>query len=1314
MTNENGSTGHQPQVSASESIQVPDFEVVRQKELEEIVHRREQAFRRDVDPQQAGKDLVGLSLSGGGVRSAALSLGLLQTFHRRGVLPFIDYLSTVSGGGYAGAYLSSVALRASRMRSPNDAKPARPHTAVDSDKPHDDQLFPIAAGPNDRQNQRMLDFIFGGRYLRKTWIFFNRYLIGLLLIWTVVISGLVAAASFTAWTFRQLDSLHTREFIAALGFENDVTLAFFPAFVLLVLWFSTWLISYFKYGPRATGKVARVLFYCMVFATLVAVAALIGNGEINLSSLLGQTEDTRQAGAQKVTTVQRTLHFAMLSAVAAALLPYLSPRRLLRSGTAPKNTFEKYSFWVATRALAYGVPFVLVAYFARENISGWNERRDGRLTLYEIRDWSRTSPLWRPAVQRVGPDELGSIWRVPKNPARSASPVMVALQSAGRPKETGNSIVHQGQSQNDQKHHVCVACRPDDQFLKRLRGGFELQERLAREAVRHELRQMNDPERNIVIEGEDYLRDATMGLAERWWYLIELCGDSAFRKGSATDDPLYLNWTSRRALRKARKRMIDLVNVSLSCPKLYETLLPAAHFPSAAGQNDAPFSEPQTRTTSLVATTSPIPGVAKTQSEEVVTDGIPALFRRVQSAHPVGEKVEQFGARLTALRAKAATLCQTRGQPGDNSRHPSTESAPSLEQTIDRQIDLEKWTREIRAVNRSLLKACFGDLISDKSVVYSYTVLDKDQATRLRWFFWSFGIFLVASLVVDLNATSWHGFYARRIGKAWIEKVPGLGRTIPLAQLETTSVGRPYHLISGAVQLFGRRRLKSDHLRDRFLFSKLYCGSDRLAYVRTEEYMNGKYSLDDAIAVSGAAVSPVQTANPLVISLLTLANVRLGQWIANPAYYPRLPRWMQTVSRLWPVTPLRALLGMLRVAEDRRFCFVTDGGHHENLGIEPLLKRRCRLIIASDASQDGDYAFADFVELVRWARAKHGIVFEPVDNATDPLKLDALVPLQLRVRPNRERAAAKGQDGPPDRDAEGEGKWQWSEKHLLKFRIKYPRNVSEPASIGYLVYMKSSLNGDEPLELRQFQKDHPDFPHSPTADQFYDPDHFESYRQLGAHIADTACDRLGDRLSDHIATMTADDFIDHFVGHADPEAGIDEDQAEQLKDQVEQLIEKARTGSTKQREQARTELRGLGARLLVALPSLLRAWCDERDDIWLRKTVDEILLDKHPQAALPRLLDLVPGPSKQPLSVRRAAFWFLREYVMEHRISDWQGLSKVMVQAAGDPHKAVRAEAVEILKLIPEPSKEVRQAIKQAAKSGGSTASARPRKRSKP
>jgi hypothetical protein len=55
---------------------------------------------------------VGLAFSGGGIRSATFNLGILQGLARAHLLPKIDYLSTVSGGGYIGSWLVSWIKRA--------------------------------------------------------------------------------------------------------------------------------------------------------------------------------------------------------------------------------------------------------------------------------------------------------------------------------------------------------------------------------------------------------------------------------------------------------------------------------------------------------------------------------------------------------------------------------------------------------------------------------------------------------------------------------------------------------------------------------------------------------------------------------------------------------------------------------------------------------------------------------------------------------------------------------------------------------------------------------------------------------------------------------------------------------------------------------------------------------------------------------------------------------------------------------------------------------------------------------------------------
>ena len=63
---------------------------------------------------------VGLALSGGGVRSATFCFGLVRGMAQRGLLARIDYLSTVSGGGYTGAMLGRL-IACLGLRAANEA-----------------------------------------------------------------------------------------------------------------------------------------------------------------------------------------------------------------------------------------------------------------------------------------------------------------------------------------------------------------------------------------------------------------------------------------------------------------------------------------------------------------------------------------------------------------------------------------------------------------------------------------------------------------------------------------------------------------------------------------------------------------------------------------------------------------------------------------------------------------------------------------------------------------------------------------------------------------------------------------------------------------------------------------------------------------------------------------------------------------------------------------------------------------------------------------------------------------------------------------
>ncbi|HTS42614.1 MAG TPA: patatin-like phospholipase family protein, partial [Xanthobacteraceae bacterium] len=107
-----------------------EFHQVFKSEIDEVNSRRDEFKREHVqldvesvdrygNPVQrpsAKSELVGLSLSGGGIRSASFCLGVLQALNAHGLLKKVDYLSTVSGGGYIG---TSMCAAMSSTRSPD-------------------------------------------------------------------------------------------------------------------------------------------------------------------------------------------------------------------------------------------------------------------------------------------------------------------------------------------------------------------------------------------------------------------------------------------------------------------------------------------------------------------------------------------------------------------------------------------------------------------------------------------------------------------------------------------------------------------------------------------------------------------------------------------------------------------------------------------------------------------------------------------------------------------------------------------------------------------------------------------------------------------------------------------------------------------------------------------------------------------------------------------------------------------------------------------------------------------------------------------
>ncbi|MDB5809393.1 MAG: hypothetical protein JWN94_1515 [Betaproteobacteria bacterium] len=101
---------------------------IQQRKFSEIENERAAKRRADLkigETKVLGKSFFGLTLSGGGIRSATFSLGVLQALAKSSAPPsgnesngqsspdtsllkIFDYLSTVSGGGYIGSFFTSL------------------------------------------------------------------------------------------------------------------------------------------------------------------------------------------------------------------------------------------------------------------------------------------------------------------------------------------------------------------------------------------------------------------------------------------------------------------------------------------------------------------------------------------------------------------------------------------------------------------------------------------------------------------------------------------------------------------------------------------------------------------------------------------------------------------------------------------------------------------------------------------------------------------------------------------------------------------------------------------------------------------------------------------------------------------------------------------------------------------------------------------------------------------------------------------------------------------------------------------------------
>ncbi len=390
---------------------------------------------------------------------------------------------------------------------------------------------------------------------------------------------------------------------------------------------------------------------------------------------------------------------------------------------------------------------------------------------------------------------------------------------------------------------------------------------------------------------------------------------------------------------------------------------------------------------------------------------------------------------------------------------------------------------------------------------------------------------------VDINEFSMHTFYKNRLSRCYLgATVPGTRQADPFTGFDDrsrvknaagqmrehpplicdllpvgyrTARGRegkydgPFPIFCTTLNLTTGEDLATQERKGTsFSFTPLLTGytmpwtdgqpHNRVSYngfVPTDEYAyrNGGIHLDSAVAISGAALNPNQgyNSNPALAFLMTFFNVRLGWWISNPR---KVDAWPASTGRSTPQFALVHLFKELfgKVGDGAKYVNLSDGGHFENMGLYELVRRRCRHIIVCDAESDPEMKFDGMGAAITKCRADFGAEID----------LD-LRPLRMQEETNYSKAhCVVGTIRYPPPKGQGASARVATSCHCLG-------DESDDGYTGVIVYMKTSLVGDEPADLLAHQLKCPAFPQDSTANQWFTETLFEAYRRLGHHVAMT-------------------------------------------------------------------------------------------------------------------------------------------------------------------------------------------------------------------
>ncbi len=994
------------------------FDDVVQKERKAINERRSEMSQ----PESDGNDLVGLSLSGGGIRSAMFNLGLLQSLHKSHVMDHVDYMASVSGGGYIAGYYASLGNqpdgldkdRSHTRRKRRDRRNGNKETSEHANSSAMDHPLDFADGQQHRGSQsdepstglHATDgrFLMEGQYLNRPLAFFPIYIMQTAFMLLMYLGVLIFTGSIVALFFRAFDYPKVRTHLELIASGTDLAAALIGIFVIMATYclgtVFVW-IGYRFVGQTIQFPHSRFLAV-VIGASLLGVMVMLGNGDFNISSV-------STGLLPSSLTWQTNVQLPLTAGVFLAFLPLIKFRSLLQSERENASLFERFALKLILMLTIGGGTLATIGFLSRENISGYANRREPTLVVDDIID------------DRAFATYLAS-----------------------------------------------------DKFI----------------AVKNKTKPLNDLRKAIKTNEE--LRQRLFPAEYKW--------DGPFRGFPADLLPVSFDWC---------QRVFQVSAVKLGYGKTYD-----AHQYIETWGVEREARRELVNAFNETYFLSDHPYTPRSVPDDPLTQGLLAHLQSKITSTTKDEKaseesVVKYLGLVEPKPIETATFLQLfrrscRVGPGKFPRN-----------VFDaRQLS----PLETNKFRRLLLELSEPQLFKRRAMVSTPVVLAADQACRQWWCLWSLVAFLVISLVLDFNQQSpLRNFYQQTLVRTFLQRDHSRVDAY-LSDIKPHVYGNPYPLFLGALRLIEPTAAEQDLHRSNpgkiddsvgsewysFLMSPLFCGwmpvgpkgspADRLhrqngetlkTYCETKKYLGGEFKFSDAVAISGAALTPYMASNAALVALMHAFNLRLEQWLPNPAKpsdanKKKFVFW--TLVREW----FRAKLSH-QASQNWDWGIVADGGFREFLGVEELLARRCRVIIASDAGcNNGLYEFGVLADLVRKARLDHQIEFLDLDHE---LPLDA-----SRLRHQVDAAKNVAQ-------------------HFIVGRIRYPEmetvtfctptgeiKTRVQNKTGLFVYLQMTLTGDEDIDLQQFRKTNPTFPDEPIANQFYTKDQVESLRQLGEHI----------------------------------------------------------------------------------------------------------------------------------------------------------------------------------------------------------------------